>query len=408
MTYGPILVEAVRVALGAPTADAERLRLLVTGGPLSGLVAAVEHHSLLPALHVALDGNDGVDPAVRLAARAGYHHGVRTHLRALKGLQTLQGVLDGVTPWLVVKGPVLSGLVYRRPDLRSYADLDIVVPPSRFAAAVEALEDAGGRLADRNWELLRAQVPGELRVMLPSGLWIDLHWHLLNRAAVRSAFELDTDALLERGRSVQLPGLDAPVRTLDPADTFVHLALHACLAGGDRLGWAADLHEAVHGDRPPWDEVVRRARAQRAALAVGVMLRRADRALPLGMPAEVLDDLAPSRGWAAVPGAIDHLAPLEESSGRPSASRIVLRATRSTGVESATELARRSARWAAGGARRERRALDRDPASPTSFLYDAGGADARAAFFELVTSAGTTSRAEPAVGRQGDGASASS
>jgi hypothetical protein len=408
MTQGPILMEALRVALRLETADPHRLRQLVQGDQPNALVSVAEHHGLLPALHVALRDVDGLSAEVLAATTSGYHLGVRTHLQALDGLRTLQRVLDGEMPWVVMKGPVLAGLLYTRADVRSYVDLDVVVPPGRFRDAVEALEAAGCRLADRNWDRLRSQMPGELRVMLPSGLWIDLHWHLLNQPSQRSAFRLDADALLERSRVVALPGLADPVRTLDPADTFLHLGLHACLAGGDRLSWAADLHQAVQHDAPPWDDVVTRARGQGTGLAVGVMVRRADAALPLGVPNEVLQELAPSRGWAAVTGAVDRRAPLEASFGRPSASRLVLRSTRATGRASTGELLRRSVAWVAGGARRERRTLDRDPSSPSSFLYEAGGAHARSAFFELVRTAGDRQREERASGGQGAGSPASS
>lgn len=380
---GGVLVEAVRVALDLTKGDSGGLVDRLQGRSVVDLVQRAEHHGVGPAVHIALEGMD-VDPELGTRLAAAYHRAIRTHLRAVEGLRMLHDVLGSVAPWVVVKGPVLAGLLYRRPDIRSYVDLDIVVPPARFAEAVEALEEAGCGLADRNWELLRDQVPGELRVMLPSGLWIDLHWHLVNIAAERNAFRLDTDALITRSRWVSIPGLTVPVRTLDQADTFLHLALHACLAGGDRLVWAADLHEAVRGDAPPWDLVVSRAREQQTALAVGAMLRRADRALPLGVPTEVLDDLMPPVGWAALTGAVDRLVPLETSTGRPSVSRIVMRATRSSGVASTAELVRRSARWVAGGAHREPRALDRDPSSPTSFLYEAGGVETRSAFFARV------------------------
>lgn len=388
MTTGAALVAALQVALQVPGADRGGAAALLSVQAPAPLVAAAQHHGTLPALHVALEGVEGVAPDLLSAASAGYHAGIRTHLHAIDGLRLLHGALDGVTSWLVIKGPVLSGFVHRRPDLRRYVDLDVLVPPARFEAALDALLASGCALADRNWALLRDQVPGELRVMLPSGLWVDLHWHLLNRSTVRSAFTLDTDPLIARSRSVELAGLATPVRTLDAADTFLHLALHACLSGGDRLSWAADLHEAVANDRPPWDEVVRRAERAGTSAAVAAMVRRADAAVPTGVPPEVLRRLGPAAPWRVVTGVADRLVPLADSSGRPSPARAVLRSTRATTASSAAELARRATGWVAGGARRERRSPDRDPTSPASFLHAAGGAPARRAYFEAVRTAG--------------------
>lgn len=341
-----------------------------------------EFHGVVPFLHVALAGTGHVDPALGEGLAAGYHQGIRTHLLAVQGLRTLQGMLADVTPWLVVKGPVLSSALYQRPDLRSYVDLDVLVPPGRFARAVESLEAQGCTLADRNWDLLRARMPAQLRVRLPSGLWVDLHWHLLNTPRLRQAFPIVADALFEEARDVDIAGVR--VRTLGRTDTLVHLAAHACLGGGDRLRWVADLHQAVQHDAPHWDEVVARSRAQRLSLIVGTMLRRADRSLPLGVPKQVLDELGRRPGWAALTGAVDRLVPVERCSGRPTPARIVVRSTRGSVPASAAELARRSTRWLAGGASRDRRERDLDPSSPHSFLHAAGGSAGRAAYLRTV------------------------
>ena len=43
-------------------------------------------------------------------------------------------------PFLVVKGPVLAALVYERPRVRFYRDLDLIVPRRSFVAALHSLE----------------------------------------------------------------------------------------------------------------------------------------------------------------------------------------------------------------------------------------------------------------------------
>ena len=50
---------------------------------------------------------------------------------------------DAGVPTLVFKGPVLASLLYREGGLRSYGDVDILVPRRRFADAVLTLEAAG-------------------------------------------------------------------------------------------------------------------------------------------------------------------------------------------------------------------------------------------------------------------------
>lgn len=377
-----LLVEAVRVALDHPDQAPHRLPALTRDLRSCDVVARAQHHGVTPALHLVLAGLSAVDDDLRAMLAADYHQSVRTHLLALDGLRTLTTMLADVTPWLVVKGPVLSSSIYQRPDLRRYVDLDVLVPPARFRDAVGALERQGCQLLDRNWEIAQRDQPGELRVMLPSGLSIDLHWHLFNRPGLRSTFPLDIDKLVETSRAVDVSGVQ--VRTLGRAATLVHLAVHACFSGGDRLSWAADLDQAIRHDQPPWDATVELAHRQRLGLVVGVMLRRCDRSIRLDVPEGVLERLAPRRGWAGLTSAIDAVTPIERCSGRPSVARIVLRATRRTGWASAAELSRRSASWVHGGARREHRPPDHDPTSPRSFLFETGGPAARAAYFDAV------------------------
>ena len=58
-------------------------------------------------------------------------------------LARVGAVLDAAgIPWLVFKGPVLSSSVYCDSGMRRYSDLDVLVPPDRFADAVAAMEDA--------------------------------------------------------------------------------------------------------------------------------------------------------------------------------------------------------------------------------------------------------------------------
>src|SRR5205085_2726171 len=74
---------------------------------------------------------------------------------------------------------------------------------------------------------------------------------------LRRATRISMEDVFARARSVTVDGVE--VRTPDAVDTLIHLALHACLAGGGRFVWLKDIEQAVANDRPAWEEVVRRS-----------------------------------------------------------------------------------------------------------------------------------------------------
>jgi hypothetical protein len=117
---------------------------------------------------------------------------VAQHLRVVAELAALTKVLDSISyPWVTVKGPALAELAYPDPALRPYVDLDVLVHPAGFGAAVAALEAYGAELFDQNWTLQRHRRRAESTFALPYGTWLDLHWHLVNDGNARDAFDWD-------------------------------------------------------------------------------------------------------------------------------------------------------------------------------------------------------------------------
>lgn len=290
-----LLAAVVRRGLGItarPGAGEEWLRRRVEGRPLGALADEAVAHRVANALYAVLRELDGADPGATARLADAYERSVRIHMRALASLEWLRTPLEAAgVPWLVLKGPALAEHAGHRADLRAYEDLDLLVPAARFSRAVEALEDAGARLLDGNWELIRAEGRAQLHLRLPSGILVDLHWHPLNRAAVRHAFRIDVAELFERA-AVAAGADGAGPRTIGLADTIVHTGLHAGLAGAQRLSWLEDVARlALLG--PDWDEVVRRAREWRASRLVGIVLLRAHAVLGAPVPVAVLDALRP-------------------------------------------------------------------------------------------------------------------
>jgi hypothetical protein len=280
------------------------------------LLACVVEHDWAHA-PVALDALAGIDPQLErfvplatwhrcgaaswlgvrstdLAATTGgrelekrYREGIARHLRVVSDLAAIGSALRAAeVPFAVVKGPVLSTTLYARPDLRFYDDVDVLVQPADFGAAIEALERSGCVVLDANWAMLEQVVAGQIHLATPLGTVIDLHWNLVNEHAFRDAFPVDTENLLDRTVDVIINGTVVP--TLDPVDTLTHLCLHAAMAGANRLGWLKDVDRAVNAVGGEWQPVVDRAREWRAGSAIGTVLARAARFLSTPVPGKNL------------------------------------------------------------------------------------------------------------------------
>jgi hypothetical protein len=378
---GSLLTACVRAS--APddlaAADAARLRRI----DAAAFAAHCERHGVGPCVHRVLRSRRDVPPALEARLEEQYFASAATHVRCIQDLAIAADALDRAqVPWLAFKGPVLAETVYSRPDLRAYADLDLLVAPAAMATATNALEAAGGEVLDRNWERARQRMSGEIHVGMPTGTVVDLHWHVLNETRVRSAFTVDTDELIRRSRRVAVAGIDVP--TFDPIDTLVHVALHACMAGANRLLWCKDLEQIVASDPVDWASVTQRARTIGAGPPVAVMLMVASRALDFDVPRGAVRKLSPGPVWRHVARVADAQAPVERWSGRGSLARDVARTTRRDDRTSVNALTRRYASVVRRGRRATPHDTNRDPRHRDSVLFPAGDARDRDAYFAAV------------------------
>ena len=279
-------------------------------------------------------------------------------------------LLGAGVPFLVVKGPVLAALAYSSPRLRSYRDLDLIVPRSRFADALQAFESEGANVIDPNWRYLFDEVAGE--VELTTG--VDLHWHFLFSESVRRATKVRMEEIFERARRATVGGME--ILTPDAPDTLIHLALHACKEGGDRLIWLKDIEQAVLNDKPPWRDVVDRALDWRVNLFVGAILLRARRVLHAPVPDEVLGALIPNRPWRRLLHSLDVLFPIDIWTGCETPATIAVRATRADAPRTLEFIGRAALSRARNGVRSGARPAGRFTAT----------AEARTAFLDRIAS----------------------
>lgn len=241
------------------------------------LMMAAGRHLVTPAVYLYLQ--DGGAPIEWLASlHAGYEHQLARHRATVEDLAFVAHHLDGLgAPWVVMKGPVLAEHVWERPDMREYFDLDVLVDRRSFRVAIDALTEAGARLVDRNWPLIRSKEPGELALGLPGGTTLDLHWDLIREPGVRRSVAFPTDEMLARAVPVSVG--DEQVPTFDPVDTLLTVAVHAALAGATRLLWLKDVERAAAAPDLAWDEVGPRAADAGVDLALTMTLAKSWRVL---------------------------------------------------------------------------------------------------------------------------------
>ncbi|MEZ0165658.1 nucleotidyltransferase family protein [Kineococcus sp. LSe6-4] len=259
---------------------------------LGRLLAA---HRVGPLVHDVLASTPSLSGLTALTAPL-HAAQLRRTLAARPDLDLLCRRLQGLR-WTVVKGAAAASL-YSRPTTREWHDVDVLVHGEDLPRALEALETGGAAVITPDWRRTADLALGEVGLALPHGTVLDLHWHLLNLAERRHAFRYDVRTVLHRRRTRRVLGLDVPVP--HPVDEAHHLAVHATLSGGWRLGWSYDVAQAA--DRlEDWDGLVALTREAGTGLVVGLALQRARELLGARVPTDVLRDLhRRGRGWSRV------------------------------------------------------------------------------------------------------------
>jgi hypothetical protein len=253
-------------ALGdLPTLSRDGLELLihrVSGESLDGVLFEAAEAGLV---RIPTDSRD------RLA---------RQHQTAMTHVLRLERLADSVDAAFrsagiesrLLKGMALAHGVYDDPAYRSFADLDVLVPPSRVAAAIDALGELG---AVRVLPELRpghdARFAKDITFLL-DGLPIDLH-----RTLISGPFgeRLPIDDLFARSRTVVIGG--TPFDGLEIGDAYLHAGLSAGAA--DVPPKLITLRDLVELERHPVfhaAEVLDRALAWGIGAPVARAIRLAD------------------------------------------------------------------------------------------------------------------------------------
>jgi hypothetical protein len=169
-------------------------------------------------------------------------------------------------PTVILKGPILSRIVYPVPGLRPYSDIDLMVKPADEGRAVAALLACGLEEVPHGAEVLRQAHAHHVhegnafhRVFMDPGrgVMVELHLDAL-QMGLRPAHE---EARWSRVREVpELPG----ALMLSLEDQIIQLSVHVHKHGFDRLIWLKDLDLIVreYGAELDWPMILASARAE--------------------------------------------------------------------------------------------------------------------------------------------------
>ena len=243
--------------------------------------------------------------------RAVYLHQFRRSIQIRGELPRLLAHLDdhGIDA-IPFKGPILAALAYRDENLRTFADLDLLVQKEDVGRTVAALAAAG--FTEKNplqpdydttwtsyapWHPPHGNANGYVRDEgTPGALHVDIHWGLASRYFL---FPMEPDAFWSRRAPVTLDN-DVTVCTFSPEDTLLFQCMHAAKDGYYRLSHVCDLAELLRS-HPALDAaaVLERARAVCSERMVLLGLRIShdllDAPLPNTVRRDVLDDEAAAR-----------------------------------------------------------------------------------------------------------------
>ena len=318
--------------------------LALTGAPLRmpegvrerDIAPAALHHGIAVAFHRGLRLGGADSEEMPELTESALRRRALTILIRSASVEVSHWLTEAGVAHAIVKGPAIAAAY--QADTREYVDLDVLVEPSSMHAALAALHShACEPLEPFDWP--RADGIGQLTIGLPSGVCVDLHADLIHTADVRREFRLPSSPLLSR--AVRLGVGDESIPVLDPEDSFIHVALHAMLSGGDRLIWLADLDALVRQDQIRWPVVIERARDAKLALVVSVMSERARLVLGTPIPSEARRALR--RGgalWSLLLEAFERRRPTASSFHRSVRGQVLVRATRDSTLTSFRALAR--------------------------------------------------------------------
>src|SRR6266481_4383826 len=279
---------AALLECASPACDPRRLADLLRSVDWARLLALAEEHGVEGHLATSFRLLEGtlVPPEMRqkLAERKRVQTFFTLRLNAELFRLLEQFRAHGIGA-VAIKGPVLAVQAYGDPAMRSYGDLDLLVPQQDIRRATE-LMSAGGFLPVVSLSAIDAgKIPGQYLFSKPdSKLLVELHNDFTLRYFPR---RLPLTEFFARQIRVQVDGHEIPALSVE--DELVLICVHGAKHFWERLMWIADVAALVSRQTGiDWQRVADSASAVKAERMLHTGLRLASDLLKARLPDKVL------------------------------------------------------------------------------------------------------------------------
>jgi Uncharacterised nucleotidyltransferase len=249
------------------------------------LLQFADHHGVLPLVARNLRAHArGLPTEVERTLGSAYEANARRNLWFSSELRRITDhFVQNNLRTIPYKGPALAESVYGDLGLRSFSDLDLLISPTDFDRAKQALAELGYRPSaelsppvERFW--LRKGYERSFDSAAGKNL-VELQWRVL---PCFYAVDLRIDDLLARSSQTSTGG--RKVRCLSPEDSLLALCLHSAKHLWMRLIWVCDIAETLHTQTIDYPLVVARARSLGILRIVGVSCWLANHLLGAQVP----------------------------------------------------------------------------------------------------------------------------
>ena len=266
---------------------------------------AAEHHGVAAlAARNLIEHASTLPPEIRRSLDSIYATNVRRSLWFAAELTRIMRIFaQRQIRAIPYKGPALAQSAYGDLALRSFSDLDLLISPSDFSRARQAL-------ADLAYQPSKPQTPAIERLWLRTGYersfdgpagknLVELQWSLLPYfyAVDPTQAEFRFDDLWARAGRISLgadgtpgefSGIASDVPCLSPQDSLLVLCLHAAKHLWTRLIWVADIAESLRLPNLDPARVIERACALGITRILGISFWLAQNLLDAALPLAAL------------------------------------------------------------------------------------------------------------------------
>ena len=254
------------------TSQLDTTLLLTSGLDWKRVLESSEHHRLIPAMHAALAGKNGVPSTLRVRA---HKHAWRVLHFTVELTKIARSFEQRQIEFLAHKGPVLAQLLYGSPAMRQFGDLDVIVRSRDFGRAKDALLELGydphlNFPARREQAFLRSGYECTFGLNSERNL-LELQWQIVPRFY---SMNFDIDALFSRSMQIDMDGVS--LRIMGHEDLLLVLCVHAAKHEWAQLGMLRDI-AALANFNLDWRWIVAEARRLGILKIVQVSLLAADK-----------------------------------------------------------------------------------------------------------------------------------